>query len=38
MFEATDGVALSGLLFEPRRRTKRAVIFLHGTGGASVFD
>lgn len=37
-FEATDGVALSGLLYEPRRRTKRAVIWLHGTGGASVFD
>ncbi len=37
-FEATDGVRLSGLLFEPRRRSKRAVIFLHGTGGASIFD
>jgi pimeloyl-ACP methyl ester carboxylesterase len=37
-FEATDGVRLSGLLFEPRRPSKRAVIFLHGTGGASIFD
>jgi len=37
-FEAGDGVELSGLLFEPRRRTKRAAIYLHGTGGASVFD
>ncbi len=37
-FEATDGVALSGLLFEPEKRKRRAAIFVHGTGGASVFD
>ncbi|HEX6100246.1 MAG TPA: alpha/beta hydrolase [Thermoanaerobaculia bacterium] len=37
-FDATDGAPLAGLLFEPRRRTTRAVIFLHGTGGASVFE
>lgn len=37
-FDATDGVELYGLLFEPKRKTKRAVIFLHGTGGASIFD
>jgi pimeloyl-ACP methyl ester carboxylesterase len=37
-FDATDGVALAGLLYEPRRATKRAAIWLHGTGGASVFD
>ncbi|HEY3056522.1 MAG TPA: alpha/beta hydrolase [Thermoanaerobaculia bacterium] len=37
-FDAGDGVELSGLLYEPRRRTKRAAIFLHGTGGASIFD
>jgi pimeloyl-ACP methyl ester carboxylesterase len=37
-FEATDGVALAGLLFEPKRRGRRAAIFLHGTGGASVFE
>ncbi len=37
-FDATDGVALSGLLFEPPRRVRRAVIFIHGGGGASVFD
>ena len=37
-FEATDGAPLAGLLFEPRRRTKRALIFLHGTGGSSVFE
>jgi pimeloyl-ACP methyl ester carboxylesterase len=37
-FEATDGVALAGLLFEPKRRTSRVAVFLHGTGGASVFE
>jgi len=29
---------LYGLLFEPRRASKHAAIFLHGTGGASIFD
>lgn len=37
-FEATDGVALAGLLYEPRRATTRAIVWLHGTGGASIFD
>ncbi len=37
-FAASDGVALSGLLYQPRRVTRRAAVFLHGTGGASVFD
>ncbi len=37
-FEATDGVPLAGLLFEPKRKSDRAVIFLHGTGGSSVFE
>lgn len=37
-FEATDGIDLAGLLYEPRRPAKRAAVFLHGTGGASVFD
>ena len=37
-FDAADGIALSGLLFEPRRRTDRVAVFLHGTGGASVFN
>ena len=37
-FAATDGVELSGLLFEPKRPTKRAIVFLHGTGGSSVFE
>src|SRR5262249_13379436 len=34
-FEATDGVTLAGLLFGSGRR---AIIWLHGTGGASVFE
>jgi pimeloyl-ACP methyl ester carboxylesterase len=33
-FEATDGVGLSGLLYEPKRATTRAAIFLHGAGGS----
>ena len=37
-FEATDSVELYGLLFEPKRASTRVVIFLHGTGGASIFD
>src|SRR5436309_1067282 len=37
-FDATDGIELSGLLYEPERRVRRAAIFLHGTGGASIFD
>lgn len=37
-FDATDGVELAGLLYEPARATTRAAIFLHGTGGASVFE
>ena len=37
-FEATDGAPLAGLLYEPKRRTTRAAIWLHGTGGASVFE
>jgi pimeloyl-ACP methyl ester carboxylesterase len=37
-FPATDGVMLAGLLYEPKRRTRRAALFLHGTGGASIFD
>lgn len=37
-FEATDGASLAGLLYEPKRATARAAIWLHGTGGASVFE
>jgi pimeloyl-ACP methyl ester carboxylesterase len=37
-FDATDDYTLSGLLYEPRRRTSRVIVWLHGTGGASIFD
>ena len=41
-FETADDVALAGLLYEPERlpksRPKCAVIWLHGGGGASVFE
>ena len=40
-FESTDGVNLAGLLFEPnvgRASARQAIIWLHGTGGASVFE
>jgi pimeloyl-ACP methyl ester carboxylesterase len=37
-FEAGDGLDLAGLLYEPKRKSSRAIIFLHGTGGASVFE
>jgi pimeloyl-ACP methyl ester carboxylesterase len=37
-FPATDGIELAGLLYEPARKTNRAAIFLHGNGGASVFE
>lgn len=36
-FEATDGVVLNGLLYEPSTTTKSAAIFLHGNGGDSIF-
>jgi pimeloyl-ACP methyl ester carboxylesterase len=37
-FDATDGLGLAGPLFEPRRPSSRAVVYLHGTGGSSVFE
>src|SRR6266849_10978778 len=37
-FEAADHVRLAGVLYTPRRRTRRAIVWLHGTGGASVFE
>jgi pimeloyl-ACP methyl ester carboxylesterase len=37
-FDAADGVALAGLLFKPRRTSKRAIVWLHGGGGASIFE
>jgi pimeloyl-ACP methyl ester carboxylesterase len=36
-FETDDGVSLAGLLYAPKRTT-RAIVFLHGTGGSSVFE
>ena len=36
-FAATDGVKLTGLLYEPKRATTRAAVWLHGTGGSSIF-
>lgn len=35
--KATDGFLLPGLLFQPRTKTKKAVISLHGNGSSSVF-
>lgn len=37
-FEATDGVALAGVLYAPPRASKRVIVWLHGGGGASVFE
>lgn len=36
-FTASDGVALSGILFSPVRRGRDAVVYLHGNGDSSVF-
>jgi pimeloyl-ACP methyl ester carboxylesterase len=36
-FAATDGVKLTGLLYEPKKATTRAAVWLHGTGGSSIF-
>jgi pimeloyl-ACP methyl ester carboxylesterase len=37
-FDTADGVSLAGLLFEPRGPAKSVAIFIHGTGGSSVFE
>ncbi len=37
-FKTTDGFYLHGLLYEPNEKTKKAAIFLHGNGNASVFN
>jgi pimeloyl-ACP methyl ester carboxylesterase len=31
-------VTLAGLLYEPRRTSKRSILWLHGSGGASVYE
>ncbi|MBN2095427.1 MAG: DUF1749 domain-containing protein [Candidatus Aenigmarchaeota archaeon] len=36
-FRCSDGVILPGLLYEPKRKTKKAAIYLHGNGSSSVF-
>ncbi len=36
-FRSTDGLAMPGLLYEPRRKTASVALFLHGNGDASVF-
>ncbi|HKR62973.1 MAG TPA: alpha/beta fold hydrolase [Thermoanaerobaculia bacterium] len=33
-FKTADDLTLAGLLFEPKRRSTRAAIFLHGMGGS----
>ncbi|HVY67813.1 MAG TPA: alpha/beta fold hydrolase [Patescibacteria group bacterium] len=35
--KTADGLTLPGLLFSPARRSKKAVIYLHGNGTSSVF-
>ena len=36
-FIAADGLKLPGILFEPRKKTKKVLIYLHGNGSSSVF-
>lgn len=36
-FSTKDKLMLPGLLYAPKKRTKKAVIFLHGNGSSSVF-
>jgi pimeloyl-ACP methyl ester carboxylesterase len=36
-FETPDRLTLPGLLYTPRKRTRRVAIWLHGNGGSSVF-
>jgi len=36
-FESTDGLLLPGLIFEPKKKSDRVAINLHGNGSASVF-
>lgn len=36
-FQATDGLSLAGLLYEPARQAQDVVIFLHGNGDSSIF-
>lgn len=36
-FETSDNLTLPGLLFEPEKKTKKVLIYLHGNGSSSVF-
>ncbi len=36
-FKTKDGLTLPGLLYEPKKKTRSVVIFLHGNGSSSVF-
>lgn len=36
-FTTSDKLQLPGVLFEPKRKTKKALIYLHGNGSSSVF-
>lgn len=36
-FKTRDGLKLPGLLYEPEKRARKVVIFLHGNGSSSVF-
>lgn len=36
-FKTKDNLLLPGLLFEPKKKTKKAAIFLHGNGSCSIF-
>ncbi|MDD5050654.1 MAG: DUF1749 domain-containing protein [Candidatus Pacebacteria bacterium] len=37
-FETEDDLSLSGLLYEPKNRSKKIAIFLHGNGNGSIFN
>jgi pimeloyl-ACP methyl ester carboxylesterase len=36
-FKTKDGLALPGMLFEPKQKSKKALIFLHGNGSSAAF-
>lgn len=36
-FQSTDGLILPGLLFQPKNKTDKVAIYLHGNGSSSVF-
>jgi alpha-beta hydrolase superfamily lysophospholipase len=36
-FTTTDKLVLPGILFEPKNKTKKVILYLHGNGSSSVF-